>query len=148
MLHVRRIAINLAADAIEEVFYTELDDPIEGLNTVEIQDLLDQVKDRYCHIDQADLDANLVRFNQAIDPSVPLIIYIRKQEDAKSLPMTDMYKSPGKPWSPLEPSTLSSAEPSPILGKNGIASLKPIALGLRGKLTGPVLLKNKRPFNV
>ena len=83
MIHVRRIAVNLAADAIEEVFYAELDDPIEGLNAVKIQDLLDHIKDRYCHIDQADLDANLVRFNQGIDPSVPLILYIRKQEDCQ-----------------------------------------------------------------
>ena len=83
MMHVRRIAVNLAAEAIEDVFYAELDDPVEGLNAVEIQDLLDHIKDRYCHIDQTDLDRNLDRFNQGIDPSVPLIVYIRKQEDCQ-----------------------------------------------------------------
>ena len=83
MVHVRRISVNLAADAIEDIYYAELDDPIEGLNAVEIQDLLDHIKDRYCHIDQTDLDANLDKFNQGIDPSVPLIAYIRKQEDCQ-----------------------------------------------------------------
>ena len=83
MLHVRRIAVNLAANAIDEVYYAELDDPVEGLNNVEIQDIIDHIKERYCHIDQANLDKNLDRFNQGIDPSVPLIIYIRKQEDCQ-----------------------------------------------------------------
>ena len=83
MIHVRRIAVNLASDAIEDIYYAELDDPIEGLNAVEIQDLIEHIKDRYCHIDQSDLDANLEKFNQGIDPSVPLIAYIRKQEDCQ-----------------------------------------------------------------
>jgi molecular chaperone GrpE (heat shock protein) len=83
MIHVRRIAVNLASDAIEDIYYAELDDPIEGLNAVEIQDLIDHIKDRYCHIDQSDLDANLDKFNEGIDPSVPLIAYIRKQEDCQ-----------------------------------------------------------------
>jgi ribosomal protein S10 len=83
MLHVRRIAVNLASEAIEDIYYAELDDPIEGLNGVEIQDLIEHIKDRYCHIDQANLDANLEKFNQGINPSVPLIAYIRKQEDCQ-----------------------------------------------------------------
>ena len=59
MLHVCRIAVNLAADAIEDVYYTELDNPVKGLNDVQIQDLIDHVKDRYCHIDHADLTETL-----------------------------------------------------------------------------------------
>jgi hypothetical protein len=65
------------------VYYAELDDPVEGLNSVEIQDIVDHIKERYCHIDQSDLDKNLDRFYQGIDPSVPLIVYIRKQEDCQ-----------------------------------------------------------------
>ena len=76
MLHLRRIAVNLTAEAIEDVYYAELDDPVEGLNNVQIQDLIDHIKDHYCHIDQADLDKNLDCFNQGINPSVPLIVYI------------------------------------------------------------------------
>jgi hypothetical protein len=83
MIHVRRIAVNLDSNAIDTIYYAELDDPIECLNSVEIQDIIDHIKDRYCHIDQADLDANLDKFNQGIDPSVPLLAYIRKQEDCQ-----------------------------------------------------------------
>ncbi|HSN24444.1 MAG TPA: hypothetical protein VLS45_09830, partial [Methylomicrobium sp.] len=83
LIHVRRIVVNQAAKAIEKVYYAELEDPIEGLNGVEIRDLIDHIRSRYCHIDQADLDANLERFNQGIDPSVPLIVYIHKQEDCQ-----------------------------------------------------------------
>jgi hypothetical protein len=83
MLYVCRIAVNLAAEAIEDVYYAELDDPSEGLNNVQIQDLIDHIKDGYCHIDQADLDKNLNCFNQGINPSVPLVVYIRKQEDCQ-----------------------------------------------------------------
>eukprot|EP00804_Cyclotella_cryptica_P009722 CCRYP_011252-RA/>CCRYP_011252-RA protein AED:0.82 eAED:0.82 QI:0/-1/0/1/-1/1/1/0/240 len=83
MLHVRRIAVNLAAAAIDNVYYAELDDPVEGLNSVKIQDIIDHIKDQYCHINQSDLDKNLDRFNQGIDPSIPLIVYIRKQEDCQ-----------------------------------------------------------------
>ncbi len=78
MLHVRRIAVNLAAAAIDDVYYAELDDPAEGLNSVEIQDIVDHIKEQYCHINQSDLDKNLDRFYQGIDPSVSLIVYIRK----------------------------------------------------------------------
>jgi hypothetical protein len=83
MLHVRRIAVNLATEAIEDIYYAELEDPIEGLNGVEIQDLINNIRDRYCHINQADLDANLDHFHQGIDPSLPLIVYIRKEEDCQ-----------------------------------------------------------------
>ena len=83
LLHVRRIVFNQAADAIESVYYAEIEDPIEGLNGVEVRDFIDHICGRYCHIDQADLDKNLELFQQGIDPSLPLIIYIRKQEDCQ-----------------------------------------------------------------
>ncbi|KAL7474280.1 hypothetical protein ACHAW6_000258 [Cyclotella cf. meneghiniana] len=83
MLHVRHIAVNLASKAIKNIYYAKLDNPIKGLNGVDIQDLLDHIKDCYCHINQSDLDANLEKFNQGIDPSVPLIAYICKQEDCQ-----------------------------------------------------------------
>ena len=81
--HVRRIAVNLVADAIEPVYYAELDDPDEGLNDVEVRDLIDHIRDRYCQIDQSDIDKNLDTFNQGIDPSLPLSVYIRKQENCQ-----------------------------------------------------------------
>ena len=83
MLHVCHITVDLTAEAIEDVYYAKLDDPVEGFNDVQIQDLINHIKDRYCYIDQADLDKNLDHFNQGIDPSIPLIVYICKQEDCQ-----------------------------------------------------------------
>eukprot|EP00804_Cyclotella_cryptica_P023577 CCRYP_011921-RA/>CCRYP_011921-RA protein AED:0.46 eAED:0.46 QI:0/0/0/1/0/0/2/0/219 len=80
---VRRITVNLVTAAIKDVYYAELNNPVEGLNSVEIQDIIHHIEDRYCHIDQADLDKNLECFNRGIDPSVPLIVYIWKQEDCQ-----------------------------------------------------------------
>lgn len=79
-VHVRRIAVNQAAAAIEDVYYAELDDPDEGLNSVEIRDFIDHIRSRYCKISQDEIDANLTKFNEGIDPSMPLAVYTRKQE--------------------------------------------------------------------
>lgn len=81
--HVRRIAVNLVADAIEPVYYAELDDPDEGLNDVQVRDLIDHIRDRYCQIDQSDIDKNMEIFQQGIDPTLPLSVYIRKQENCQ-----------------------------------------------------------------
>ena len=43
-LHVQHIAVNLAADTIEPVYYAKLDDPNEGLNDVSIWDLIDHIR--------------------------------------------------------------------------------------------------------
>jgi hypothetical protein len=82
-IHVHCIVVNQAAEAIKKVYYTEIEDPTEGLNGVENKDFIDHICDHYCHIDQADLDANLDMFHQGIDPSLPPIVYIRKQEDCQ-----------------------------------------------------------------
>ena len=78
--HVHRIAVNLAADAIESIYYAELDDPDEGLNDVSIRDLIDHIRQRYCQIAQDDMDANMSKFYEGIDPTLPLAVYTRKQE--------------------------------------------------------------------
>ena len=78
--HVRRIAVNQVAEAIEPVYYAELDDPDEGLNDVLVRDLLDHIRDRYCHIGQDEIDTNMSSFLKGIDPSLPLSVYTRKQE--------------------------------------------------------------------
>ena len=144
MLHVRRIAVNLAANAIDEVYYAELDDPVEGLNNVEIQDIIDHIKERYCHIDQADLDTNLDRFNQGIDPSVPSSSTSENRRIAKSLLMMAMSTSQKQPWLPPEQNMPSNAVPLPTHGRNGIAYHVPIKHGSLGKPTGHVLSKNKK----
>ena len=43
--HVRRIAVNLVTDAIEPVYYTELENPDKGLNDVLVRDLINHIRD-------------------------------------------------------------------------------------------------------
>eukprot|EP00970_Alexandrium_tamarense_P011559 scaffold2534_cov176-Alexandrium_tamarense.AAC.1 len=81
--HVRRIAVNLVAAAIEPVYYAELDDPDEGLNAVSVRELLQFIRERYCQIDQSEIDKNMEIFYEGMDPSVPLSVYIRKQEECQ-----------------------------------------------------------------
>ncbi len=83
--HVRRIAVNLvaAAAAIEPVYYAELDDSDEGLNAVSVRELLQFIRERYCQIDQSEIDKNMETFHEGMDPSVPLSVYIRKQEECQ-----------------------------------------------------------------
>eukprot|EP00804_Cyclotella_cryptica_P020406 CCRYP_012624-RA/>CCRYP_012624-RA protein AED:0.67 eAED:0.42 QI:0/0/0/0.75/0/0/4/0/921 len=78
--HVRRIAINQVTEAIEPVYYAELNDPDEGLNDVLVRDLLDHIRDCYCHIGQDKIDSNMSTFLKGMDPSLPLSVYTRKQE--------------------------------------------------------------------
>ena len=82
--HVRRIVVNQVAEAIEPVYYAELDDPDEGLNDVSIHDLIDHIRQRYCQIAQDDMDANMSKFNEGIDPTLLLAVYTRKQETCQA----------------------------------------------------------------
>eukprot|EP00970_Alexandrium_tamarense_P006376 scaffold1087_cov138-Alexandrium_tamarense.AAC.2 len=81
--HVRRIAVNLVAAAVEPVSYAELDDPDEGLNAVNVRELLQFIRERYCQIDQSEIDKNMETFYKGMDPSLPLSVYIRKQEECQ-----------------------------------------------------------------
>jgi hypothetical protein len=78
--HGRRIAVNIGAAALDPFVYAELDDPDEGLNDTSIRDLYDHVMDRFAKISQTEIDENLVRFNDGIDPTKTLAVYTRKQE--------------------------------------------------------------------
>ncbi|KAL7531195.1 hypothetical protein ACHAXR_003897, partial [Thalassiosira sp. AJA248-18] len=78
--HARRIAVDIGARALEPFVYAELDDPDEGLDGVNIRDLYDHIMDRFAKISQVEIDANLVEFNEGIDPSKTLAVYTRKQE--------------------------------------------------------------------
>ena len=57
-----------------------LEDPDEGLNGVTIHDVYDYVMGKYVMISQAEVNANLDTFNNPIDASRTLFVYIRKQE--------------------------------------------------------------------
>eukprot|EP00804_Cyclotella_cryptica_P012561 CCRYP_014711-RA/>CCRYP_014711-RA protein AED:0.61 eAED:0.33 QI:0/-1/0/1/-1/1/1/0/407 len=81
--HARRIAVNVAAEAIKSVYYAEIEDADEGLNDVLIRDLLEHSEDRYCTITQDEIDKNMELFLRGIDPTLPLAVYTKKQEDCQ-----------------------------------------------------------------
>jgi hypothetical protein len=68
------------AAAINDVYYSVLDNPIEGLNSVDLCMLITHILTTYAQISQPDLDDNLTEFNTGIDPILPLAVYTRKQE--------------------------------------------------------------------
>ena len=68
------------AEATNAVYYVELNDPEKGLNGINIRTFFKLILDRYCDIGQTDIDDNITRFNEAIDPSLPLAVYCLKQE--------------------------------------------------------------------
>eukprot|EP00804_Cyclotella_cryptica_P003022 CCRYP_006031-RA/>CCRYP_006031-RA protein AED:0.79 eAED:0.44 QI:0/0/0/0.5/1/1/2/0/224 len=82
--HARRIAVNLASEAIESVYYAEIEDADEGLNDVLIFcELFEHIKDRYCTITQDEIKRNIELFLRGIDPTLPLAIYTKKQKDCQ-----------------------------------------------------------------
>ena len=64
MKHTERIGLKKIAEAVEEVYYAELDDPGVGLNAIDICTLFNHILDRYCAISQHDIDDE----NVAIQP--------------------------------------------------------------------------------
>ena len=57
-----------------------LEDPSKGLNGFTIRDVYDYVMSNHMKISQAEVDANLDKFNKPINASHTLAVYIRKQE--------------------------------------------------------------------
>jgi hypothetical protein len=74
------ITCNQFAAAINNVFYAVLDDPIGGLNGINLCTLVQHIATTYTQISQPDLNNNLADFNMGINPCLPLAIYTRKQE--------------------------------------------------------------------
>ena len=68
------------AKSIKLMYYAELDNPDEGVNGINTCTFFNLFLDRYCDIGQTDIDDNIARFNEAINPSLPLAVYCRKQE--------------------------------------------------------------------
>jgi hypothetical protein len=68
------------AAAIDDVYYAVLDDPIKGLNGVNLHRLVTHILTMYAQISQPALDDNLMEFNTGIDPILPLAVYTRKQK--------------------------------------------------------------------
>jgi hypothetical protein len=65
---------------INDVYYAVLDNPIKGLNGVDLRTLVTHILTTYAQISQPNLDDNLMEFNTSIDPILPLAVYTRNQE--------------------------------------------------------------------
>jgi hypothetical protein len=80
-LVVATITCNHFAAAIDDVYYTALDDPTEGLNTIPLQDLVAHIRTTYTTILQPDVNENMTEFHTGINQALPLAIYTHKQDD-------------------------------------------------------------------
>jgi hypothetical protein len=102
---VLSITPNQFAAAINDVYYAILDDPIEGLNGINLCMLVTHILTTYAQIGQPDLDDNLTDFNTGINLILPLAVYTRKQENVNSLHTMPAFPSLTPPWSPPGPNT-------------------------------------------
>jgi hypothetical protein len=66
--------------AINDFYYTILDNPPKGLNTIDLHSLVMHILNSYTQISQPDLDDNMTNFHSSIGPGPPLAVYTRKQE--------------------------------------------------------------------
>ena len=78
-VHTGHIAVNVGATAFVKWLLAALEDPDEGLNGVTICNVYDYVLSNYATISQAEVDANLEKFNKPINASQTLAVYICKQ---------------------------------------------------------------------
>ena len=94
-VHTGCITVNIGAATFNEWVLAALEDPNEGLNGVTIRDVYDYFMGNYATISQAEVDANLDTFNEPINTSCTLVVYIRKQElcqemaDDRHVPTTE-----------------------------------------------------------
>jgi hypothetical protein len=73
---VRTITCNQFAATIDDVFYNN---PIKGLNSIDLRILVQHIATTYAQISQPNLDNNLANFNMGMDPGLPLAVYTWKQ---------------------------------------------------------------------
>jgi hypothetical protein len=81
---VRMITHNQFVAAIDDVYYAELDDPTNGLNAISLCDLITHICSTYATIFQPNVDNNMAKFVTGIEPSLPLVVYTRKQEKCQT----------------------------------------------------------------
>ncbi len=66
--------------AIDDIYYAALDDPTKGLNAISLRDLVAHIQTTYASISQPDIDNNMTKFYTGIEASLPLAVYMPKQE--------------------------------------------------------------------
>jgi hypothetical protein len=81
---VHTITLNQFLASINDVYYTALNDPTEGLNDFTLRQLVTHIRTTCAQISQPDLDNNLTNFNQGINPNLPLAIYTCKHEKCQT----------------------------------------------------------------
>ncbi len=74
------------AAAVDDVYYTVLDDPTKGLDAIDLHSLVMHILTTYAQISQPDLDDNMTNFHSGINLGLPLAIYTRKQGSLMSMP--------------------------------------------------------------
>jgi hypothetical protein len=77
---VLAITSNQFVVAIDNVYYAVLDNPTKGLNAIDLCTLVMHILKTYAQISQPDLDDNMSNFHSGINSSLPLAIYMKKQE--------------------------------------------------------------------
>jgi hypothetical protein len=77
---VLTITCNQFTAAIDNIYYAVLDDPTEGLNTVDLCTRDMHILNTYAQISKTDLDDTMTDYYSGINSSHPLAIYTRKQE--------------------------------------------------------------------
>ena len=79
-----RLVLTITQDqfvaAINDVYYTALDDPTEGLNGADLRTLVQHILTMNAQISQPHLDNNMTEFNIGTDSGLPLAVYMPKQE--------------------------------------------------------------------
>jgi hypothetical protein len=74
------ITRNQFAAAIDDIFNAVLNNIIKDLNGINLCMLIHHIATSYAQISQPDVNNNLANFNKGIDPSLPLVVYTRKQK--------------------------------------------------------------------
>ena len=77
--HRERICVKQMAEAIEPMYYAELNNPDKGLKRIIIHNFLNLILDQYYDIGKTDIDDNITWFNESTSPSLSLVVYFQKQ---------------------------------------------------------------------
>ena len=83
--HVILIGVNQIYEDIKPVYYAKLESSNEGLSIINIRIFINHIIYHYCKIGQYGIDNNANRFNQCINPSLPLAAYCQKKEVCQGL---------------------------------------------------------------
>lgn len=74
------ITCNQFAMAINDIYYTALDNPTKGLNAISLHDLVTHVHMTYMTISQPEIGDNMTKFHTGNNSTLPLTIYMCKQK--------------------------------------------------------------------